>query len=303
MNKIIDLHTHLDTLDPIIKLRSILQGHLISIDNHNKESKVILNVAIYSLRIKGFSHIVEMIKKIKDEITSKDQVILIESQRELNSNFKIGIILHLESARCLKDYPTQLPILFKLGVRGIIPLHFVDNLFGNSCDDPLRRLYTNKKDNGLSEDGIKLVKLANTLGMWIDLSHCTDKTAIDICKVADNVMVSHVGFREIVGFKRNFSKKVLIEVIKKNGLIGLTPWQHLIGNSYESYKKTIEFGLKNEYGNSLCIGSDFGAPIKTHSSIKSIFDLRKIVNQMNDDSNRILWDNGYNFFNKVLPKD
>jgi microsomal dipeptidase-like Zn-dependent dipeptidase len=136
--------------------------------------------------------------------------------------------------------------------------------------------------------------------MWIDLTHTTDKTANDIMALTDNIMVSHVGIRELINWKRNKPLALLKSISKKNGLIGLTPWVHLIGKEPDSFEKTIDFAIKNDLSNSICIGTDFGAPISSLPTNRSIFDLSEKIEKLPAYSEEIKWKNAFKFFEKIL---
>lgn len=298
-NIIVDLHTHLETLNPIVSFRNKIQGHLYSVTGHlNKDYKVILSAAMYVQVWDNYEALKQMTIDFTEVINKfgKD-VKLITSTEDLNSEYKVGIILHIESARTLKNYKVQVPELFKLGVRGIIPIHFKDNQFGNSSDDPFRRLKIKRKDTGITEDGKELMKICNELGMWVDLSHTTDKTGYEMIEIANEVMVSHVAIRDIVNRPRNKDIKFLQKVASKKGIFGLTPWAHLVGGSVESFKHQLNFAIDNNLGKSICIGTDLGAPIKTATEIKSIFDIARVTK-----NNDFIYENAWTFLNRALPK-
>jgi len=302
MVRVIDLHNHLETLPHWASFRSKLQGHVYSLEGHIKEdTQVILGVAMYIQIYQGFDELLVQIKNLKKEIARfGKQVRLITRKEDLIGDFKVGIILHLESARILTNYQTQLIQLYDLGIRGIIPSHFKDNFIGNSCDDPLRRLKIKSADHGMSEEGYRLIDKMNSLGMWADLSHTMDVTAEQMLKMANEVMVSHVAIRDLVPRMRNKPISFLQDVAKKGGIFGLTPWQHLIGNSEKSYGETLKYILDQGLESAICIGTDLGAPIKTHLRLKSTFDCATQAQSFSA-SQKIIWDNAFNFYHRVLP--
>jgi membrane dipeptidase len=301
MKKIIDLHTHLDTLDDVFQFRTKIQSHLNRTQDHIKKNhKVILSVAMYVQIYQDYDSLVQLIKKFKEEISSLKETKLILNSADLDEEFKVGILLHVESGRVLENADVQLAELYSLGVRGIIPIHFKDNLVGTSCDDPLRRTGIKKSDQGLTEYGRGFIKKCNELKMWIDVTHTTDATASEILELGNFVMVSHIGIRDLVDRKRNKSIEFYKKLTSKGGLVGITAWCHLIGPDQDSLIKTYRFGLENELGESLCIGTDFGAPIKTHGSIKSIFDIANILDELPDSAENIQWNNAYRFFKEAL---
>jgi microsomal dipeptidase-like Zn-dependent dipeptidase len=137
--------------------------------------------------------------------------------------------------------------------------------------------------------------------MWLDLSHATDKTSTDILKLAKHVVASHVGFRGIKDFKRNISLEVAKEIAHKGGLIGIIPWSHLSPSDESGHSTVIEFGLKHNLEKALCIGTDFGAPIKTHNTNRCVLDIAlKVENDFPKYSDQILWKNAYSFYQKIF---
>lgn len=301
MNKIIDLHTHLNTLGDLFLLRTKIQNHLSSPSEHiRKDHQVILSVAMYSQFYEGYTHLVEMIKRFKLEVDQIDEAILISNKSDLSKEFKLGIILHIESARTIDNINDQLEEISSLGVRGIIPIHFKDNLIGTSCDDPIRRIAPNLHDKGLSDFGYDFVEKCNELKIWLDLTHTTDLTADQILIKANKVMVSHIGIRDLVNRRRNKTIRFYKKLAQKNGIIGITPWRHLIGQNKTSYIETVRFGIQNGLGESLCIGTDFGAPISSHESLKSIFDIGEQIDQLKEHSNNIKFENALRFFQSSL---
>lgn len=303
MEKIIDLHTHLETLQDIYKLRSQLQGHIYSIKEHIKEdTQVILGVAMYVQVYHNYDDLILQIKTLKNEIDSfGDDVRLMTKKADLEGEYKVGIILHVESARLLTNPEIQLPHLWEQGIRGIIPVHFTDNDFGNTYDDPRRRLHIRNNDTGISKDGKNFINIMNDLGMWVDLSHTTDNTFDDMCELANEVMVSHGAIREHTMRLRNRSIAQLKKLASKGGIFGITPWQHLIGTDEDAYKQVLQISLDYGLIHAVCFGTDFGAPIKSHKSIKGIFDLAKIADKLKNDAEKIKWENAFHFFQRVLP--
>lgn len=295
---IVDLHHHLDTLNFALKIRGMLQGHCHSIKDHlAKKEKVILNVALYPNFYRSYSFLISLIKNVKSDIKRfGPQVKLITTNSDFEGDFDLGIILHVESARLIKKPEHQLAELYDLGIRGVIPLHFIDNQFGNSCDDPLRRFALKKEDLGLTERGERFVETCNQLGLWLDLTHTSEQTGLDIIERANEVMVSHVGIRQLRPIQRNKPLSLLKKVAAKNGVIGLSPWKHLCGPNSDSYQRLVTFARENQLENSICIGSDFGAPIATTKQTKDIFSIAQIIKQEN-----FLSSNAVNFFRRVLP--
>ena len=300
MKRIFDLHHHLDTLQSFAQLRSKLQHHIYRLEDHRNENyQTVISVSIYAWQ--SFGQIVSMIKNLKSRIHQlSPKVQLITKKSDLYDSFQLGIILHVESGRLIQSPADQLVELYELGVRGIIALHFVDNFIGKSCDDPLRRFGLKGKDSGLTDAGFWFIEQMNHLGMWVDVTHTTDKTADDILSAANEVMASHVAIRDLTPRMRNKPLNFLKRLSEKNGIFGLLPWQHLVGEAQDGYFQHMKLAVEEGLDKHICLGTDFGAPIKTHNSIKSLYDCVSVAEQF-DASEDIIFQNAFNFFKRVLP--
>lgn len=298
MKQIIDLHTHLDTLNYALRLRGRQQNHFLQLQDHVvSERKTILSASIYVNFYRNYEFLKNMIINFKKQIASLgDEALLITQKSDLKKDFKLGIVLHIESARTIKQFENQLPELFDLGVRGVIPVHFVDNHLGSTCDDPFRRLNLKQQDLGITKEGERFVSLCNKLGIWIDLTHTTDVTGDDMLELADKVMVSHVGIRELNSLLRNKSLSFLKKVAQKQGVFGLSPWTHLIGAKTSAIEHHYQFAISNGLQQNICIGTDFGAPIGTSTNITSIFDIENLIGD-----ERFLYKNALGYLERSLP--
>lgn len=127
---------------------------------------------------------------------------------------ELCFILHLEGAEPIDD-PYDLVVLKKLGLRSLGLTWNYQNKYGTGC--------ACKKDVGLTSDGEELVKIANKLGIIIDLAHASKKTMLDALQVSKKpVIISHANVRKIVDKPRNVDDEVL-ELLKKNsGVIGIS---------------------------------------------------------------------------------
>lgn len=297
-----DSHLHLDLLPNWMSARNRWQGHQYKLDYFKSlEKPVILNVAIYPFWKSGFDKLEQHISSFLKFIENQSQVRLLKSKADLNSLDGVNIVLHLESGRILSNPQKEIEILHNLGVRGIIPVHFLNNDFGFSCDDPRNKSLKNKQF-GVKEKGKELIAVCNKYQMWLDISHAETKTAEGIIQHADKVMASHVGLKEIVDSPRNISLLLAQKIAAKNGIIGLMPWTRLNGNSSENYLKAFQIAIDKNLENNLTIGTDFGAPLKTPHDIKSIQNIEQLLNLPNFPTSKILWENGLNWLNFALPR-
>src|SRR5712692_4410453 len=89
---------------------------------------------------------------------------------------KVGILLHLEGCEALSE-PEDLRIFYRLGVRSIGLTWNYDNKYASSC--------RSRKDYGLTGEGEALVKMANRLGVMVDLSHAGPRTCRDVLEFSE----------------------------------------------------------------------------------------------------------------------
>jgi len=304
MKKVIDLHTHLSNLDAWIQNICKGFGQNYQLEKHFvNDTKVILSVCVYAMPYQNYEFITNQLKEFTEAVKKYENIKLIKNKKDLEEDFQVGILFHLESARLLDNPKIQVPELFDLGIRGIIPIHFIDNIHGNSVDSPLRKLGLKKKDNGISNLCKELINVCNDKQIWLDLSHSTDKCGDQILERANQVMVSHVGIRDIISRQRNKTIDCFKAVHEKGGIFGISPWAILIGGKTNSFKKQFEFAIEKGLGKAVCIGSDFGAPVNTNKSTRSLFDMQAIVEGLDSHQTDILWDNAYGFLERALPSN
>src|SRR5205823_2072958 len=76
------------------------------------------------------------------------------------------------------------------------------------------------KNNGLSDFGKEVVREMNRLGMFIDISHVSEKVMNDVLDVsAAPIIASHSSARALNDHTRNISDDVLKRVAKNGGVI------------------------------------------------------------------------------------
>lgn len=130
----------------------------------------------------------------------------------------------------------------KRGIRYVTLTHSRDNQI---CDSSYDTLQTN---GGLSPFGREVVKEMNRVGIMVDVSHLSDKSIVDVLKVAKKpLLASHSGCRHFTpGFIRNLPDSLIVNIAATNGVIQV-PFSHyfLTTNSREEFKKA-EAALQNK---------------------------------------------------------
>ena len=79
---------------------------------------------------------------------------------------------------------------------------------------------TRRKNNGLSDFGKEVVREMNRLGMFIDISHVSEKVMNDVLDVSTApIIASHSSARALNDHTRNISDAVLKRVAKNGGVV------------------------------------------------------------------------------------
>ncbi len=184
---------------------------------------------------------------------------IIESMRDVdevinNEAWSLGLLLHLEGCDCIED-PYDLKLLRRLGIRSIGITWNYGNKYGAGC--------YSKKDYGLTDLGEELIKIANDVGVIVDLAHASQRTMLEAAEISKKpIIISHANVRRFVDSPRNAGNEVLEVLSRCGGVIGLSAISSLI--SSRPTKATID-DLINQYlyvyecfgPDILAIGTDF----------------------------------------------
>ena len=194
---------------------------------------------------------------------SKGQFRVISNQAELqqyildrstNKNLTAGM-LGIEGAHCLNDNIDNLQVFYNAGVRYIGLTHFFDNAWGGSAHG------INKW--GLTEKGKLLIKSMDSLHMIIDLAHASPKTIDDIFSLTQSpLLISHTGVKGVCDNNRNLSDAHLLEIGRRNGLVGIGLWETAVcGTDAAATAKSIRYAAGKIGVDKVALGSDFDGAI------------------------------------------
>lgn len=174
---------------------------------------------------------------IVDLKKSSDIVTICHSYQELlqaRQEEKFGVILGIEGIKYLSQ-PEEIVTLYQKGVRHIGLTWNEENAYATGLDG---------LENGLKEDGIKLLKLVQKLGMIIDLSHASPKTFSDVFKHTKGpIVVTHGNAMALCDHRRNYTDEQLIQIKDRNGVIGVCAVPYFISSEKED--QTVEFLAKH----------------------------------------------------------
>jgi membrane dipeptidase len=105
-------------------------------------------------------------------------------------------------------------VFYELGVRQMLFAYNRNNLAGGGCHD---------QDVGLTDFGRALVKEMNRVGMIVDCTHCSFKTAMEAMELsAAPVIFSHSNARSLRDHERNIREEQIVSCAAGGGVIGTT---------------------------------------------------------------------------------
>ena len=186
-----------------------------------------LNVAFMSiytpadLEAKGTSkttaeELITLVENLTKEYP--DKFALARSVADVTRQFNSGVIsfpLGMENGSPIEGKIENLAYFYDKGIRYITLAHSKSNHISDSSYDE------NKKWNGLSPFGKKVIKEMNKLGIMVDVSHISDSAFYQVLEISKApVIASHSSCRFFTpGWERNMSDKMIKALAKNGGVI------------------------------------------------------------------------------------
>jgi microsomal dipeptidase-like Zn-dependent dipeptidase len=231
-------------------------------------------------------------------ITSKTDLQKFISDRAKNKSLTSGM-LGLEGAQPLEGDLANLDEFYKAGVRYIGLAHFYDNEWAGSAHG-IRK-------GGLTEIGKKLIKKMDSLHIMIDLAHSSQQTINDVFALhAGPVLVSHTGIKGVCDNQRNLTNEHLMEIGKRNGLVGIGLWETAVcGKDAAATAKSIRYVADKIGVDKVALGSDWDGAIEAHFDVTGLPLLVTALEKENftrSEIEKILGGNVRDFFLHNLPE-
>lgn len=211
------------------------------------------------------------------EETYRDYVKIVYRATDIEEFYKgerILFLVSLEGADVLSE-PGDLEILYRLGVRSLTVTWNYDNRYGSSC--------MSRRDYGLTDLGAELVAEANRLGIVLDISHSSKRTALDILSASRlPVIASHSNYYGRKSHARNIDDEVLEGIKRTGGVVGFTLITSTIGGR-ESIEDLVEHivDVRERFGPEiLAIGTDFFGIEKTPRGLEDVSRLPDLLGRL-----------------------
>lgn len=230
-------------------------------------------------------------------ITNQQQLKQFIKDREQNPTLTSGM-LGLEGAHCLEDDINNLDAFYKAGVRYIGLTHFFDNEWGGSAHGV--------NHQGLTAKGRQLIKKMDSLHIIIDIAHASPKTVSDIFELTTSPLIlSHGGVKGTCDNVRNLSDAQIMEVGRRNGLIGIGLWEMAVcGTDAEATARAIKYVADKIGVDKVALGSDFDGAVRSSYDVTGF---PVIVNELirlgfsREDIEKIMGGNVRDFMLANLP--
>ena len=156
------------------------------------------------------------------DLAHQRQVITVRSVADIDLAYRsgrVGLVFGLEAATPIENELDRLDVLYGLGLRQIGIAYSDANALGSGLAETA--------DGGLTLFGRRAVRRMNQLGLAIDVSHSSDRTALDVCSVSERpVLITHAGARAVWDTPRMKPDDVLRAVAETGGVIGISAAPH-----------------------------------------------------------------------------
>ena len=144
---------------------------------------------------------------------------------------KVGLLFGLEAATPIGNDLDKLDVLFGLGLRQIGIAYSDSNALGAGLTEP--------DDYGLTAFGRCAIRRMNQLGLAIDVSHSSPRTAIEAAAASEvPVFLTHTGARAVWNIPRMATDDALRAVADTGGVVGMSAAPHTT-MSHEHARHTI----------------------------------------------------------------
>lgn len=132
--------------------------------------------------------------------------------RQAKKRGQICLLMGIEGGYAIENSLYALRNFYRLGVRYMTLTHNVATAWADAHRDI--------KHNGLTDFGKEVVREMNRLGMFVDISHVSEKVMHDVLDITKAPLIaSHSGVRGVNDHTRNVSDSVLKRLPQNGGVI------------------------------------------------------------------------------------
>ncbi len=178
-----------------------------------------------------------------------DEVVLATTAAEVRAaarDHRVAFLMGLEGAHGLgENEPSvlleRLAELAQQGVRYVTITWTNDNVFGHASTGA-------HPGRGLTDAGRSLVARMNELGVMVDVSHVSDRTALDAIEVSRApVLASHSGARAVGDHPRNLPDTILRRIGQTHGAVCINYYAQFVDPTYGEARRALEREHRAEF--------------------------------------------------------
>lgn len=149
--------------------------------------------------------------------------------RNAKEKGKISAAIGIENGYIIGKNINLLEDFYNLGARYITLAHIGHNQISDSSIPKKSLNDASEMHGGLSSFGKEVISKMNQLGIMVDISHISDKAALQAIKLSQTpVIASHSSARAIANHPRNLSDNIIKKIANKNGVIQVVAFSSYI---------------------------------------------------------------------------
>jgi len=128
---------------------------------------------------------------------------------------RFSVSFHFQTATPFHGDLDLVDAFFAAGVRRAILAYNAANAFADGCHEP--------RNAGLSAAGRQLVERMDAVGMRVDLSHCGERTTLDVMAMdlRRAPLFSHSNARALFDHERNITDGQIRAIAERDGYVGI----------------------------------------------------------------------------------
>lgn len=176
------------------------------------------------------------------------------SIRAAHEQGKFGVLLGLQDTTHFGSDLGRLEQLHAFGVRIVQLTYNSRNLVGDGC--------TERRPAGLSNFGVEVVRRLNQLGVLVDVSHCSEPTALDAVRSSRRPIAVTHGFARALHDHDRGQSDAVIKAVGREGFIGIVAVPFFLSSakrpSLDDFVRHVEHVADLVGADHVGIGTDWG---------------------------------------------
>ncbi len=231
-----------------------------------------------------YFHVLEMQGKVR----------IVRGRDDLRSR-GVKLVIGVEGTDALSD-PNDLLWLHETGVRVVGLSWNYGTKFAASC--------MSKKDYGLTDLGEELVRLANEIGVLIDVSHASRQASLEAASVSRRpVIATHSNALALKQHPRNLDDETLRALARTGGVIGITSIPDTLPDpSVKGMAEVARYVGELVGWEHVALGTDFLGLERYPAGFSDLSDLGALAELLGPRADDVLWRNAMRVLEESLPQ-